>query len=60
MPYQRPIPIWFGGHVEAVLQRVGAIGDGWMPYPLPFEELRQAIERIHGRDIPFTHFLYWS
>jgi probable F420-dependent oxidoreductase len=31
LPIQRPIPIWLGGHTEAVLQRVGRQGDGWMP-----------------------------
>ncbi len=30
LPVQRPIPIWFGGHAEAVLRRVGTMGDGWM------------------------------
>jgi probable F420-dependent oxidoreductase len=27
-PLQRPIPIWLGGGAEAVLQRVGQMGDG--------------------------------
>lgn len=31
LPVQRPIPIWFGGMVEAVIRRVGTIGDGWYP-----------------------------
>lgn len=31
MPIQRPIPLWFGGHVEAVLRRIARTGDGWMP-----------------------------
>lgn len=31
MPVQRPIPIWFGGHADAVLERTARIGDGWMP-----------------------------
>ena len=31
LPIQRPIPIWFGGHVEAVLRRVARFGDGWFP-----------------------------
>jgi probable F420-dependent oxidoreductase len=31
LPVQRPIPIWFGGHADAVLRRVARIGDGWMP-----------------------------
>jgi probable F420-dependent oxidoreductase len=31
LPVQQPIPVWFGGHAEAVLRRVAASGDGWMP-----------------------------
>lgn len=31
LPIQRPIPIWFGGHVDAVLRRIAKMGDGWMP-----------------------------
>lgn len=25
------IPIWFGGHVDAVLRRIARMGDGWLP-----------------------------
>jgi probable F420-dependent oxidoreductase len=28
---QRPIPLWFGGHADVVLQRVARLGDGWLP-----------------------------
>ncbi len=31
LPIQRPIPIWLGGMAEPVLQRIGAIADGWFP-----------------------------
>jgi len=31
LPEQRPIPIWFGGGADAVLQRIARMGDGWMP-----------------------------
>lgn len=31
LPVQRPIPLWFGGYVEAVLRRAARLGDGWMP-----------------------------
>lgn len=34
LPVQRPIPIWFGGHADAVLRRAASLGDGWLPgYP---------------------------
>lgn len=31
LPVQRPIPIWFGGYVDAVLKRAARLADGWMP-----------------------------
>jgi len=31
LPIQRPIPLWFGGHAEAVMQRIAQYGAGWMP-----------------------------
>jgi probable F420-dependent oxidoreductase len=31
LPVQRPIPIWFGGHADAVLRRLARFGDGWLP-----------------------------
>lgn len=52
LPLQRPIPIWLGGWAEAVLQRVGWLGDGWMPVfvdptdPAKYEELRGKVARL--------------
>jgi probable F420-dependent oxidoreductase len=31
MPVQRPIPVWFGGHADAMLRRCAKWGAGWMP-----------------------------
>ncbi|MCP4421182.1 MAG: LLM class F420-dependent oxidoreductase, partial [Chloroflexi bacterium] len=31
LPVQRPIPIWLGGHSDAVLRRLASKGDGWLP-----------------------------
>ena len=31
MPVQQPIPLWFGGHAEAMLRRCAKWGAGWMP-----------------------------
>lgn len=55
-PVQKPHPpIWLGGYVEKALERVGAVGDGWVSYfytPLSF---RKSWEKIlayaekHGR-----------
>jgi len=49
LPVQRPIPLWMGGKVESVLQRVARIGDGWFPQvPNPQDErTRATIERLH-------------
>jgi probable F420-dependent oxidoreductase len=30
LPVQRPIPVWFGGGSEPVLERIGRMGDGWI------------------------------
>jgi probable F420-dependent oxidoreductase len=35
LPIQRPIPIWLGGSVAAVLRRVGRMADGWFPHSPP-------------------------
>ncbi len=31
LPVQRPIPLWFGGHADVVLERIARLGEGWMP-----------------------------
>ena len=31
LPVQRPIPLWFGGHADAVLHRLVRFGAGWLP-----------------------------
>jgi probable F420-dependent oxidoreductase len=58
----RPIPIWIGGHSDAALRRVAALGDGWHPLGLrpPVRlhppELAERVRRLHelaaqaGRD----------
>ena len=30
-PVQRPIPVWFGGGADQVVDRIGRLGDGWFP-----------------------------
>ena len=29
LPARRSIPVWFGGHADATLQRIARMGDGW-------------------------------
>ncbi|HEX6304011.1 MAG TPA: LLM class F420-dependent oxidoreductase [Anaerolineales bacterium] len=31
LPVQQPIPVWFGGQADPVLERTARVGDGWMP-----------------------------
>jgi probable F420-dependent oxidoreductase len=57
LPVQRPIPVWIGGHVEAVAERCGRLGDGWIAVHFePDDDCRSYIERIRdaarqvGRD----------
>ena len=56
-PASGHIPVWFGGHAEATLQRTAKYGDGWMPLAYPadetalavFEKLR-TMTKAEGRD----------
>jgi hypothetical protein len=48
LPIQQPIPIWFGGHVDAVLKRVAVRGDGWLPNDISFEETRICVEKLEA------------
>lgn len=46
LPIQSPIPVWFGGHAEPVLQRVAIIGDGWIPNYRTAEDAQPALARV--------------
>lgn len=43
---EKPIPIWFGGGVPALLKRCARLGDGWIPIGVPNESSAQSIETI--------------
>lgn len=46
LPTQRPIPIWFGGHADAVLRRTARMGDGWLPnHPSP-EYIQPLLQKL--------------
>lgn len=55
-PVRGSIPVWFGGHSEATLQRVGRLGDGWLPLVKPGPQAKDMLRRVHeaaqqaGRD----------
>ncbi|RIK39720.1 MAG: LLM class F420-dependent oxidoreductase [Chloroflexi bacterium] len=44
LPVQRPIPIWFGGHAEAVMRRIARSGAGWMPNFRTVADAQPALE----------------
>ena len=46
LPVRRRIPVWFGGNADAMLRRVGRVGDGWLPQRAPDETARRMLERV--------------
>ena len=59
MPVQRPIPIWFGGMDDRLIDRIGRMGDGWIiagGSTEPTKRIIAALKRMHdsarnyGRD----------
>lgn len=61
-PLQDPLEVWLGGQSASALQRVGAIGDGWIPGRITREaavQAREVIERAAseaGRSISPEHY----
>jgi probable F420-dependent oxidoreductase len=47
LPVQRPIPIWFGGTADKVLERMVRLGDGWMLNIRTLEQVRPKIDQLH-------------
>lgn len=47
-PVQRPIPVWFGGHAEATLQRMARLGAGWLPGYRTAAQAHGALDRLDG------------
>ncbi len=48
LPVQRPIPIWFGGTDDRVLNRMARIGDGWMLNIRSLEQVQSSLERLYA------------
>lgn len=46
LPVQRPIPLWFGGHAEAVMRRLARYGAGWMPNYRTVGEAQGALDTL--------------
>jgi probable F420-dependent oxidoreductase len=48
LPVQRPIPLWFGGHADTVLQRTARLADGWLPNYKTVDDAREDIDKLAG------------
>jgi probable F420-dependent oxidoreductase len=48
-PVQSPLPIYFGGHNLAAIERAAKWGQGWMPAWRPWPELEERIGLLRGR-----------
>jgi probable F420-dependent oxidoreductase len=46
LPVQRPIPIWFGGTADKVIQRMARLGDGWMLNIRTFDQIVPALQKL--------------
>jgi len=46
LPVQQPIPLWFGGHAEAVMHRIAKSDDGWMPNYRTAAEAQPTLELL--------------
>jgi probable F420-dependent oxidoreductase len=46
LPVQRPIPIWLGGHADAVLRRLARKGDGWLPGYRTAEAAQESLDKL--------------
>jgi probable F420-dependent oxidoreductase len=46
LPVQRPIPVWFGGFVEAALRRTARLADGWIILQRSAAEAKPALEML--------------
>ncbi len=48
LPVQRPIPVWFGGDVDRVLERTARLGDGWFPTERPNDNSRGMVDKLRN------------
>ena len=53
-----PVPVWFGGGAQKLLDRCARLGDGWVPITGPNDTARQSIESM--RSIRETAGLSWE
>jgi probable F420-dependent oxidoreductase len=48
LPVQRPIPIWFGGQADPVLERTARLGDGWMANVRTPEQAQTYVDKLQS------------
>jgi probable F420-dependent oxidoreductase len=48
-PKQDPLPIFYGGHNVAAIERAAQWGQGWLPGWRPWPELKERIDRLRDR-----------
>jgi probable F420-dependent oxidoreductase len=46
LPFQRPIPIWFGGTHDRALWRMARLGDGWMVNQRTIEQAKPLYDKL--------------
>ncbi len=46
LPIQQPIPLWFGGHADPVLERIARMGDGWLPNYRTAADAAEALKKL--------------
>ena len=46
LPVQQPIPLWFGGHADPVLQKVAKLADGWLPNYRTPQDASESLEKL--------------
>lgn len=46
LPTNGRIPIWLGGHADAVIKRVAQLGDGWIPTRRTPEKMQPLLDKL--------------
>jgi probable F420-dependent oxidoreductase len=49
LPVQQPIPLWFGGHAGAVVDRLARLGSGWLPGLRQADHASAWLEQLDSR-----------
>ena len=47
-PLQNPLPIYFGGNNPNAASRTARLGQGWMPAPMPLDQLASQVKRMRA------------